>query len=89
MRATIKHNLPSETTVFSAKARALLQVIFLLMDMKWKNVVIFTDLLSVIRAIEGRPSGHSNYFISAIRKQLYLASSNGVEICVCWVPAHK
>lgn len=89
LESVIKHKLPSEATVFSAEAWAVLQAIFLTKNKGWGKAVIFTDSLSVIKAIMGTSGNQRNHLICNIKKQLCFASMDGREICICWVPAHK
>ncbi|XP_018369889.1 PREDICTED: uncharacterized protein LOC108765599 [Trachymyrmex cornetzi] len=71
MEGTIKHKLPSETSVFSAELWAILQAIQLIGDLNTKKNVIFSDSESALEALSNSTKAHRNYIIYYI-KQAYL-----------------
>lgn len=58
----------------------------------WKKVIIFTNLLNVLKAINNQRKKipfKINYILSNITSKLYKLHCNQTEVTLCWVPAHK
>lgn len=53
LQKSLMYKLPPKTSIFSAEAWAILQAINIARDLKWDNVVIYSDSLSMIKAVAG------------------------------------
>ncbi|XP_039303555.1 uncharacterized protein LOC120357423 [Solenopsis invicta] len=83
------HKLPAETSIFSAEAWALLEVIGIIEELHWINSVIFTDSLSVLQAISQYNHKADNHIIYRLKHKLFLLDKLNFNLTLCWVPAHK
>ncbi|KYN16341.1 Ribonuclease H1 [Trachymyrmex cornetzi] len=85
----IKDKLPSEASVFSAEAWAIIRAILLVEDRCCDTSTIFSDSLSVLRAISSHQRKDVNYLVFEIRDLLRKMVNNGFTINLVWVPGHK
>ncbi|KYN15929.1 RNA-directed DNA polymerase from mobile element jockey [Trachymyrmex cornetzi] len=88
MEGTIKHKLPSETSVFSAELWAILQAIQLIGDLNTKKNVIFSDSENALEALSNSTKAHRNYIIYYIKQAYLNITKQDKEIIFFWVPAH-
>lgn len=89
MGRSLKHRLPPIASIFTAEAWAILQAIGLAEDLKSLNTVIFSDSLSVLKAIASQKHKENCFIIHQIKHRLYRLEDAGFRITLCWVPAHK
>ncbi|XP_018360118.1 PREDICTED: uncharacterized protein LOC108759265 [Trachymyrmex cornetzi] len=85
----IKDKLPPEASVFSAEAWAIIRAILLVEDRCCDTFTIFSDSLSVLRAISSHQRKDVNYLVFEIRDLLRKMVNNGFTINLVWVPGHK
>ncbi|XP_071653515.1 uncharacterized protein, partial [Temnothorax longispinosus] len=76
----IMHKLPTETTIFSAEAWAILQVLITIGEGNFPRVVIFSDSKSVLENLCSSAAKQQNYIIPRIREKIYQLSSKGVDL---------
>ena len=77
------YGLPSETTIFSAEAYAIMRVVTMPTTNDRNRRVIFSDSESVITAVQYGVSTHP--WIKVIRELLIKDQST----TLCWIPGHK
>lgn len=63
MDGTIRHKLPSETSVFSAELWAIYQAILAILDLNISKSVIFSNSESALEALYNPIKKHRNYII--------------------------
>ncbi|XP_039315364.1 uncharacterized protein LOC120359950 [Solenopsis invicta] len=85
---SVTHKLPTETSIFTAEAWALLEAVGIIEELHWKNVVIFTDSLSVLRAVMQHSHKADNYVVY-LKYKLFVLNEAGVNLTLCWTPAHR
>ncbi|XP_011689991.1 PREDICTED: ribonuclease H1-like [Wasmannia auropunctata] len=81
--------LPQYTSVFSAEAWAIYNVIISLKTFDIKDAVIVTDSKSTLQAIQNTSSYKNNYIIPLIKASLEAAQDDGICVQFIWVPSHK
>ena len=75
--------LPDNLSIFTAEAYAILEALTQGLKQKKKDIVILTDSLSCLRAIENMSGKHP--IITRITNMLYYSSK---KIVLCWIPSH-
>lgn len=81
--------LTVDTSVYSAEAWAILQVLFIILRRNLFNSVIFSDSKSVLDAIYSCNIDHRNYLISFIKYKICEIYSCGYALTLVWIPSHK
>ena len=84
-----KFKLSSFATVFSLEALAILFSVRLIVTMKIKSSLIFSDSQAVILSLGAPSLKSSNYLILEIKKYLWLATQAQLRIRIEWIPGHK
>lgn len=77
--------LPDNTSIFSAELYAILQATHFIRDMLPLSVVILTDSLSAIQAIEAQKD---QPLIKEILLKISESHKLGSQVSICWIPAH-
>jgi len=86
----IAHRLPSETSIFSAGAWAILLAINASFDFNCNKSVIFSDSKSVLDALAPTSSAYNkNYLIFRIKNKFLKAQKENRTIHLFLLPAHK
>ncbi|XP_077278667.1 uncharacterized protein LOC143906439 [Temnothorax americanus] len=85
----IMHKLPAETTIFSAEAWAILQVLITISQENFSKVIIFSDSKSVLENVCSSAAKQQNYIIPRIREKIHQFSSRGVNLYLAWIPSHR
>jgi len=89
LHLAIKHRLPSDASIFSAEAWAILQALILLESSPCREAAVFSDSRSVLDALSSFSIDPcSNYLISMIRSKFHEMTSAGYSIALAWVPSH-
>lgn len=83
----IIHKLPSDCSIFTAEAIAILMAIEAILQEAHSKFIILSDSLSTIRSLQ-------NFFnpgdiASKILNNLNLASGLGINIVIMWIPGHS
>ncbi|XP_018360232.1 PREDICTED: uncharacterized protein LOC108759347 [Trachymyrmex cornetzi] len=81
--------LPSELSVFSAEKWAILETVFFIRDGRLLSSVIFTDFRSVIEANSTVHNSSLNHIVHQLKYALYCAKTEGLNIVIFWIPAHR
>ena len=85
----ISNKLPSNTSIFSAELLAIKTAIDWIgekaKDLVSKEVVIFTDSLSSLLAIETPRKHYNNHILQAIINKI---EQNRIKTHIAWIPAH-
>ena len=84
----LSKRLPDNSTIFAAEATAITLALnyYRYMDPVQHNVVVYSDSLSCLQAIEGEDT--ENPFICHIMNLLWLLSDRGTRVQFCWIPSH-
>ncbi|XP_018364089.1 PREDICTED: RNA-directed DNA polymerase from mobile element jockey-like [Trachymyrmex cornetzi] len=88
LNISIKHKLPSETSIFSAELWALYQAVLLARDCGSNKVVIFSDSKSALDAVSNHHYIQNNYIVYYIKQNILLAMQQGITITLFWIPSH-
>lgn len=80
--------LPSDTSVFSAEAWAIVRVLSLIKENNLQKSVIFSDARSVLDAINSSKIDQKNYLIALIKSKLYEIAILGLSVSFFWIPSH-
>ena len=85
---TTCHQLPDHSTIFAAEATAISLALnfYQHMDPVHHDVVVYSDLLSCLQAVEGEDT--ENPLICHIMNLLWLLSNRGKRVRFCWIPSH-
>lgn len=86
-----KYKLPSEMSIFSAEAFAILQGIQYIISNNYKFSVILTDSLSVLTVIKNsyNPNTIIDPYIIKIKSLVWEWRANGGNIAFVWVKGHS
>ena len=84
----LSKRLPDNSTIFAAEATAITMALnyYQYMGPVHHDVVIYSDSLSCLQAIEGEDT--ENPFICHIMNLLWLLSDKGTCVRFCWIPSH-
>ena len=85
----LSKRLPDNSTIFAAETTATglaLMNYWQHMDPVHHNVIVYSDSMSCLQAIEGEDT--ENPFICHIMNLLWSLSDKGTSVCFCWVPSH-
>ena len=84
----LSKRLPNNSTIFAAEATAITLALnyYQHMDPVQHDVVIYSDLMSCLQAIEGEDT--DNPLICQIMNLLWALSDKGICVRFCWVPSH-
>ena len=84
----LSKRLPNNSTIFAAEATAITLALnyYRHMDPVQHDVVIYSDSMSCLQAIEGEDT--NNPLICQIMNILWALSDKGTRIRFCWVPSH-
>ena len=83
---TMKVNLPTDTSIFTAEAVALKLAVQYIQSQTLRNTVIYSDSLSCLQALLGRNLEHP--IIREIVQILTYLKRVGSQIEFCWIPGH-
>ena len=80
--------LPDNSTIFAAEATAITLALnyYQYMDPVHHDVVVYSDSMSCLQAIEGEDT--ENPFICHIMNLLWFLSDKGTHVRFCWIPSH-
>ena len=84
----LSKRLPDNSTIFAAEATAISLALnyYQHMDPVYHDVVVYSDSMSCLQAIEGEDT--ENPFICHIMNLLWSLSDKGTRVRFCWVPSH-
>ena len=84
----LSKRLPDKSTIFAAEATAISLALnyYQHMGPVHHDVVIYSDLISCLQAIEGEDT--DNPLICHIMNLLWLLSDKGTHVRFCWIPSH-
>ena len=84
----LSKRLPDNSTIFAAEATAISLALnyYQHMDPVHHDVVVYSDSMSCLQAIEGEDT--KNPFICHIMNLLWSLSDKGTSVRFCWVPSH-
>ena len=84
----LSKGLPDNSTIFAAEATAISLALnyYQHMDPVHHDVVVYSDSMSCLQAIEGEDT--ENPFICHIMNLLWSLSDKGTSVRFCWVPSH-
>ena len=84
----LSKRLPDNSTIFAAEATAITLALeyYQHMDPVRHDVVIYSDSMSCLQAIEGEDT--ENPFICHILNLLWSLSDKGTYVRFCWIPSH-
>ena len=84
----LSKRLPNNSTIFAAEATSITLALnyYRHMDPVQHNVVICSDSMSCLQAIEGKDT--DNPLICQIMNLLWALSDKGTRVRFCWVPSH-
>ena len=84
----LSKRLPDNSTIFAAEATAIRLALnyYQHMDPIHHNVVVYSDSMSCLQAIEGEDT--ETPFICNIINLLWSLSDKGTRVRFCWVPSH-
>ena len=84
----LSKRLQNNSTISAAEATAITLALnyYRHMDPVQHDVVIYSDSMSCLRAIEGEDT--DNPFICQIMNRLWALSDKGTHVRSCWVPSH-
>ena len=84
----LSKRLPDNSTVFAAEATAITLALdyYRHMEPVRHDVVIYSDSMSCLQAIEGEDT--ENPLICYIMNLLWLLSDKGTHVRFCWIPSH-
>ena len=85
---TCRHLPPDNSTIFAAEATAITLALnyYQHMGPVHHNVIVYSDSMSRLQAIEGVDT--ENSFICHIMNLLWLLNDKGTHIHFCWIPSH-
>lgn len=86
---SIKYKLSAKVSIFTAEAWAIFEAVGIIEELQWKDSVIFTDSLSVLRATAQQHHKDDNYVIYKLKHKLLLLKEAGYNLTLCWIPAYK
>ena len=84
-----KFHLPKAASIFTAKACAILEAFHHTQNNNTQTFIIFTDFMSVIRAIENINSKTKHETILNIQHIFTYLTNNNKDIIIAWVPSHQ
>ena len=84
----LSKRLPKNSTIFAAEATAITLALdyYRYMDPVKPDVVVYSDSMSCLQAIEGEDT--ENPLICPIMNLLQALSDKGTRVRFCWVPCH-
>ena len=84
----LSKRLPDNSSIFAAEVTAISLALNYYQHMRpvHHDVVIYSDSMSCLQAIEGEDT--ENHFICHIMNLLWSLSDKGTQVCFCWVPSH-
>ena len=84
----LSKRLPDNSTIFAAEATAITLALdyYQHMEPVRHDVVVFSDSMSCLQAIEGEDT--ENPLICYIMNLLWLLSDKGTHVRFCWIPSH-
>ncbi|XP_071642940.1 uncharacterized protein [Temnothorax longispinosus] len=85
----IMHKLPTQTSIFTAEAWAILQALITAGQRNPKKIVIFSDSKSVLENICSNDARQQNYIIPWIKEKIYQFSNKGIDLQLAWIPSHR
>ena len=87
-RRQLSKRLPNNSTIFAAEATAITLALdyYRYMDPVQHDVVVYSDSMSCLQAIEGEDT--ENPLICHIMNLLWALSDKGTRVSFCWVPSH-
>ena len=83
---TIQYSLPNNATVFTAELAAIFSAVKIVKNLPQQNFVIFSDSRSAIEALKNYMP--RNPLVQQIKISLHKLYEAGVNIEICWIPAH-
>ncbi|XP_043257650.1 uncharacterized protein LOC122400322 [Colletes gigas] len=87
---TIKQSLPKLVSIFTAEAYAILETLKHASINNLKNVAIFSDSMSVMKALETSNSNNSHEIITKIQEAYTELDKNyNTDINIIWIPSHQ
>lgn len=84
---TESSRLPNSTSIFSAEIAAMLDALHYVLTAPPGRVVVATDSLSTLQALEGSTSAPS-LDLSDILRLLSLCQERDIKVILLWVPGH-
>ena len=85
----IKIQLPYETSIFTAEAVAIREILKYILEQELKVVNILTDSQSVLKSLYSLSIKEKSYIIYEIRDLLMHLQNNGISVQLIWIPSHK
>ena len=84
----LSKRLPDNSTIFAAETTAITLALnyYQYMGPVHHYVVVYSDSMSCLQAIEGEDT--ENSFICHIMNLLWLLSDKGTHVCFCWILSH-
>ena len=84
----LSERLPNNSTIFAAEATAITLALdyYRYMDPVKHDVVVYSDSMSCLQAIEGEDT--ENPLICHIMNLFWALSDKGTRVHFCWVPSH-
>ena len=84
----LSKRLPNNSTIFAVEATAITLALnyYRYMDPVKHDVVVYSDSMSCLQAIEGEDT--ENSLICHIMNLLWALSDKGTRVRFCWVPSH-
>lgn len=77
----------NHTSIFTAECYGILLAVRHILKMKQQAAVIYTDSLSVVKALASK-KWHKNSVTSSLLESLMSACKSKLHITLCWVPGH-
>ena len=89
LKITKKFKLNDRISIFSAELWAILESCIYLHNLQYvpQRVIIFTDSLSSIKALQGRNNNRKD-LLAEIRLWLHQIKAKGTDISLVWIPSH-
>ena len=81
-----RYRLPAQSSIFTAEAVAILQALTYVETVSLPRVVLCTDSLSVLMAIDHPPS--ANPVVAAIIERVHFLLGMNYSITLVWIPGH-
>lgn len=87
-----KSSINPNASIFTAEATALHQAVLFATNNNHRNVIVFTDSLSVAQALKSHNTNkHSSYLLFEILQanfEFYRTNQMATKLTICWIPAH-
>ncbi len=88
-QARISHRLPDGQSVFTAELQAIYESLRTLPEItNHRDVVILSDSLSALQAIQGKRSKARPKLLDSLLERYTSLTADGYTIQLCWIPSH-